>query len=106
MSTDTVTPGADAPQRPAASPSSRSPRVRPRSGIADAELARAAVVDLPAAHVIHRPHTPTGMVRMLASLRQPLEPDRVILPLALVPVAATPQVARRRRQVSWSPTRG
>lgn len=92
---DTVTPHIDAPERPAIT--NHTPRVRPRSGIADAELARAAVVDLPMAHVLYRPHTPAGLVRMVASLRQPLEPDRVILPLALVPVTANIQVDRRRR---------
>ena len=97
MSTDTVTPGPDAPTRPVIAPSTRVPRVRPRSGIADAELARAATVDLPAAHVIYRPHTPTGLVRMVASLRRPLEPDRVILPLALVPATVTASADRRRR---------
>ena len=96
MSTDSVTSRPDAPERPKIL--THQPRVRPRSGIADAELARAAVVDLPAAHVIQRPHTPTGLVRMVASLRRPLEPDRVILPLALVPVTVSPSAGGRRRR--------
>lgn len=95
MSIDTVTPRSGAPERPAIT--SHTPRVRPRSGIADAELARAAVVDLPAAHMIYRPHTPAGLVRMVTSLRHPLEPDRVILPLALVPATVAARVDRRRR---------
>lgn len=64
-------------------------RIRPRSSIADPELARAAVVDLPTSFVAPHPHVPRAIVRTLAALRRPAEPDRVIvLNLAPVPVRA------------------
>lgn len=55
-------------------------RVRPRSSIADAELARAATVELPVSHV-PRPHTPQGLAASLNGLRHrgTTEPDRVII---------------------------
>jgi hypothetical protein len=64
-------------------------RIRPRSSIADPELARGAVVDLPVAPVRRRPHTPRALLGALAALRSAadLEPERVIV-LTLVPVAA------------------
>ncbi len=64
-------------------------RIRPRSSIADPELARAAVVDLPAG-TSWRPPTPHALVKTIASFRRPVEPERVIV-LRLVPV-----LARRR----------
>ena len=45
-------------------------RIRPRSSIADPELARAAVVDLPAAPARHRLHTPLALVQAIASFRR------------------------------------
>jgi hypothetical protein len=60
------------------------PRVRPRSSIADADRARRAIVDLPAARGFHRPHTPVTFLR--AS-------ERVIVPLTLIRVP----VGTRRR---------
>jgi len=65
-------------------------RIRPRSSIADPELARAAVVDLPMAAAVRRPRTPRALVKAIASFRRPIEPERVIV-LRLVPV-----LARRR----------
>ena len=64
-------------------------RIRPRSSIADPELARAAVVDLPAAPAHRSLHTPLALVQAIASLRGAgnVEPERVIV-LTLVPVAA------------------
>jgi hypothetical protein len=63
-------------------------RIRPRSSIADPELARAAVVDLPAA-ASSRLHAPRALLAGIASLRgaSGLDPERVIV-LTLVPVAA------------------
>jgi len=60
-------------------------RVRPRSSIVDPELARAATVDLPASRM-HRPAAPQAVLRAVATLRRPTEPDRVIV-LSLAPVA-------------------
>jgi hypothetical protein len=64
-------------------------RIRPRSSIADPELARAAVVDLPTAPEPRRLHTPRALLAAIASFRRAgeLEPERVIV-LTLVPVAA------------------
>jgi len=64
-------------------------RIRPRSSIADPELARAAVVDLPAAPTRRRPHTPLALLEAIASFRRTAdaEPERVIV-LTLAPVAA------------------
>lgn len=62
-------------------------RIRPRSAIADPELARVATIDLPLVGTRHRPHTPRAIVRAIASFRRRAEPERVIV-LTLVPVAA------------------
>jgi hypothetical protein len=64
-------------------------RIRPRSSIADPDLARAAVVDLPAAPARRRLHAPVALVAAIASFRRAgdVEPERVIV-LTLVPVAA------------------
>ncbi len=62
-------------------------RIRPRSAIADPELARAATVDLPVALSLHRPRTPRALVRAIASVRRPVEPERVIV-MTFAPVAA------------------
>ena len=64
-------------------------RIRPRSSIADPELARSAVVDLPTAPTIGRLPTRRTIVSAVASLRGlgELEHERVIV-LTLVPVAA------------------
>ncbi len=64
-------------------------RIRPRSSIADPELARAAVVDLPTAPRSHRLHVPRALLAAIASMRGTggLDPERVIV-LTLVPVAA------------------
>ena len=60
--------------------------IRPRTAIADAELARAARTDLPGSTPLPRPHTPRALARVIASLLRPLEPDRVIvMTLAAVP---------------------
>jgi hypothetical protein len=62
-------------------------RIRPRTAIADAQLARAALTDLPGSTPLPRPHTPRALARAIASLHRPLEPERVIvMTLAAVPV--------------------
>ena len=63
-------------------------RIRPRSSIADPELARSAVVDLPTAATA-RLHTPRALLSAIAAMRGAgtIEPERVIV-LTLVPVAA------------------
>lgn len=60
-------------------------RVRPRSSIVDPELARAATVDLPTSR-LHRPGTPEAVLRAVAALHRPTEPERPIV-LTLAPVA-------------------
>jgi hypothetical protein len=64
-------------------------RIRPRSSIADPELARTAVVDLPTAPEPRRLRIPRALIPAIASLRGATErePERVIV-LTLVPVAA------------------
>ncbi len=62
-------------------------RIRPRSAIADPELARVATVDLPGAGTRRRPHIPRAIVRTIASFRRPAEPERVIV-MTLVPISA------------------
>ena len=64
-------------------------RIRARSSIADPELARAAVVDLPTAPGPSRLPTPRDLLGALVSLRgtSVIEPERVIV-LTLVPLAA------------------
>lgn len=64
-------------------------RIRPRSSIADPELARAAVVDLPAARSTHGLPAPRALLAAIDSMRgaSGLESERVIV-LTLVPVAA------------------
>ena len=63
--------------------------IRPRSSIADPELARAAVVDLPTAPTSRGLHAARALLGAMASMRgiADLEPERVIV-LTLVPVAA------------------
>lgn len=69
-------------------------RIRPRSSIADAELARMATVDLPRPLTLRRPHAPGAVLRAIASMERTIEPDRVIvMPLQVAPVHAT---TRRR----------
>ena len=62
-------------------------RIRPRSSIVDPELARAAIVDLPAAITDRRPHTPKALVAAVAAFRKPVEPERTIV-MTLAPVTA------------------
>ena len=64
-------------------------RIRPRSSIADPELARGAVVDLLTAPAPRRLRTPRVLVDAVAAFRGTSvdEPERVIV-LTLVPVAA------------------
>ena len=64
-------------------------RIKPRSSIADPELARAAVVDLPAVPN-RRLRAPRSVLKAFESYRGPVRPEPVIL-LTLVPV-----IARRR----------
>ena len=67
-------------------------RIRARSSIADPELARAAVVDLPTAARPSRLPTPRGLLDALVSLRgtSVTEPERVIV-LTLAPMVARPR---------------
>ena len=67
----------------------KSVSIRPRSSIADPELARSAVVDLPTVPTARRLHVPNALLHAVASMRgaKALEPERVIV-LTLVPVAA------------------
>ncbi len=64
-------------------------RIRPRSCIADAELARSAEVDLPTAPARRRLHAPLAFIQAKASFRRAAahEPERVIV-LTLAPVPA------------------
>jgi acetyl esterase/lipase len=64
-------------------------RIRPRSSIADPELARTAVVDLPSAPEPSRLRVPRALAEAITSLRGAVEhePERVIV-LTLVPVPA------------------
>lgn len=68
------------------SPSRSSIRIRPRSAIADADLARIAVTDLPRSYVAAVRAAeigPRALMRGARTLGRPLEPDRVIvMPLA------------------------
>jgi hypothetical protein len=66
-------------------------RIRPRSAIADPALARATTVDLPEAPRwnLQLP-TARAILRTLATIRGPMEPEQVIV-LTLAPV-----LARRR----------
>ena len=63
-------------------------RIRPRSAIADPDLARVATVDLPdTGRARGRLRAPDAMTKAIASLRRPIEPERVIV-LTLAPVPA------------------
>ncbi len=61
--------------------------VRPRSCIADPELARAAVVDLPAPFKYPRPEPREAIAKALAAWRGSIEPERMIV-MTLAPVPA------------------
>ena len=74
----------------------QSPRIRPRTAIADADLARTATVELPVVRQIHRPHTPRGLARTISSFRRPIMPERTIV-VTLPPVfRANPLLVRIR----------
>ena len=64
-------------------------RIRPRSSIADPELARTAVVDLPPVPEPRKLRAPRVVLEAIASVRGAVErePERVIV-LTLVPVPA------------------
>ena len=62
-------------------------RIRPRSAIADPELAREATVDLPGGPTGIRLRTPRAVIRAVTSFRRPIEPERLIV-MTLVPVPA------------------
>jgi hypothetical protein len=64
--------------------------VRPRSSIADPELARAAIVDLPIARVYRTPRPPQVLIDAIAWMRRPVEPELPIV-LTLAPVPARSQ---------------
>ena len=79
------------------SPARPSLRIRPRSAIADPELARVALTDLPGSPVAQRGRTPRALLQLVRSLGRPLEPERVIvMPLSTVPATTTPLSKRRR----------
>jgi hypothetical protein len=67
-------------------------RIRPRSAIADPELARLATLDLPLSHTPHRPPTPAPVERAVANLRArfgrtTVDPERIIvMELVTIPV--------------------
>ena len=66
-----------------------SARVRPRSSIADPELARSAVVDLPPAPAPARLQVPSFVRDAVASVRRASERElEPVIVLTLVPVAA------------------
>ena len=64
--------------------------VRPRSSIADPELARAATVDLPTGRSLRDLEPPQVLIDAVASFRRPAEPDLPIV-LTLAPVPARSQ---------------
>ena len=64
--------------------------VRPRSSIADPELARAATVDLPTGRSLRDREPPQVHIDAVASFRRPAEPDLPIV-LTLAPVPARSQ---------------
>ena len=64
--------------------------VRPRSSIADPELARVATVDLPTGRSIRDMQPPQALLDAVASLRKPTEPELPIV-LTLAPVPARSQ---------------
>lgn len=72
------------------------PRIRPRTAIADAQLARTATVELPIVRQIHRPHTPRGLARTIASFRRPLVPERTIV-VSLTPTLRSVPLLMRIR---------
>ena len=64
-------------------------RVRPRSSIADPELARAAQVDLPAG--FHRPDVPQALIDAVVALRTKSEEPEAPIVLTLAPVGVRAQ---------------
>jgi hypothetical protein len=71
--------------------------VRPRSCIADPELARAAIVELPTGFAYRTPTTPRDLLKTAAraaaavqAIRRPVEPERMIV-MTLAPVPARTQ---------------
>ena len=80
------------------SPSRPSLRVRPRSAIADPELARAAVTELPGTPLAWRGYGPRALLQTARAFGRPMEPERVIvMPLSVVPATSAPLTRRRRR---------
>jgi hypothetical protein len=76
------------------SPSRPTIKIRPRSAIADAALARGARTDLPGLPGPVFGYAPRTIVRFVRRLGRPLEPERVIV-MPLTPAQAS--VAGRRR---------
>ena len=68
----------------------KSVSIRPRSSIADPELARAATVDLPTGRSIRDLQPPQALLDAVASIRKPQEPELPII-LTLAPVPARSQ---------------
>ena len=54
-------------------------RIRPRSAIVDADIARIAVTDLPGTPVARRGLRPYAVLATIRALGRPSEPDRVII---------------------------
>jgi hypothetical protein len=54
-------------------------RIRPRSAIVDADIARIAVTELPGTPLTRRGHGPRAILATVRSLGRPSEPDRVIV---------------------------
>ena len=72
-----------------------SPRIRPRSAIADADLARTAVTDLPGSHLAALRERGLGLgaiKRSVRSLGRPLEPERVVV----IPLSTLTTTLRER----------
>ena len=64
--------------------------LRPRSSIADPELARAATVELPTGRSFRDLEPPQAVIDAIASFRRPSEPELPIV-LTLAPVPARSQ---------------
>lgn len=75
-------------------PMSLGQRIRPRSGIADAALARNATTDLPHPPTHLRSLTPRTLVRLVRSPARLLEPERTIV--IRLPTVRTPVPVRAR----------
>lgn len=79
------------------SPARPTLRIRPRSAIADPDLARVALTELPGSPTAIEGYGPRSLLRMARALGRPMEPERVIvMPLPAVPSPSTPLSKHRR----------